>query len=264
MRYINNLTLSVPLGWDNEATRATNDVINNAISPSDRGQVWRNLKDKLSDVSHKKCWYCEIIQERSDNAVDHFRPKSMYPWLAFDKRNLHFACTYCNSKRRNPDTGETEGKGNLFPLLDESRRATNPGEETREVPLLLNPTEPNDPGLLDFYVDDGRPCPRYKEEDYEIRFRRADVSIKLYHLDHPVLIEKRKNLSLNISDKIEAANALFGTVDQGNPDTDRAFNTIVRELADAMSEKSELSAFARKVIAGKREYDWVEALLEKI
>lgn len=51
------------------------------------------LADILSNRSHKKCWYCECVQSRSDMAVDHFRPKNRveeckghpgYYWLAFD------------------------------------------------------------------------------------------------------------------------------------------------------------------------------------
>lgn len=37
--------------------------------------VWRDLKDGLANLLHDKCWYCETAVDRSDNAVDHFRPK---------------------------------------------------------------------------------------------------------------------------------------------------------------------------------------------
>lgn len=261
MRYIDISSLSVSPKWQADAERAKADVENNGTSPSNWSNVWRQLKDSLADISHDKCWYCEVIQERSDNAVDHFRPKSIYPWLAFDEKNLRYSCTYCNSRRRNPGTGETEGKGDQFPLLDETKRAKHSGEELNEVPLLLDPIIPNDPGLLDFR-EDGVPCPKYPEDRHEIRYRRANISIKLYHLDHPDLIDKRKALALRLTRKIESANELVDRVDQGDPTIDRAFNELIRDLANAISEKAELSAFARKVIAGKREYVWVEELLK--
>lgn len=262
MRYINIRNLHIPPDWENKASRATEDIVKNDESPNKWSRVWSELKDPLADLSHNKCWYCEVIQERSDNAVDHFRPKSIYRWLAFDKNNLRYACTYCNSKRRNPTTGNTGGKGDEFPLLDETKRATKSGEEKDETPLLLDPTLPNDPGLLDFR-EDGAPCPKYTKKRHELRHRRAVISIKLYHLDHPDLIDKRRTLALQLTEKIESANELFERVDQGDPMIDRAFNELIRDLADAISEQAELSAFARKVISGKREYEWIEALLQK-
>lgn len=48
----------------------------------------------------------------------------------------------------------------------------------------------------------------------------------------------------------------------GNPDDDLSFDEIACNLADAMSEKSELSAFSRKVIRGYGHISWVEELFE--
>jgi len=262
MRYINLSRLNLPSNWEEKAEQAKSDVINNNAPVSKWSRVWSELKDSLADLSYDKCWYCEIVQERSDNAVDHFRPKSRYPWLAFSKENLRYSCTYCNSKRRNPVTNTVQGKGDEFPLLDESKRAKGPGDERSESPLLLDPTVPNDPGLLDFR-EDGVPCPKYSKSSHEIRYRRAVVSIKLYHLDHPDLIDKRKELAIRLIRKIERANALFDRVDQGDTVLDNVFNELIQDLFESISEKSELSAFARKVISGKREYEWIEALLEK-
>ncbi len=68
--------------------------------------VWsdRRIKNALEEKSHRKCWYCEAREKRSDRHVDHYRPKNRvhgtshggYWWLAFDYRNYHLACTYCN------------------------------------------------------------------------------------------------------------------------------------------------------------------------
>lgn len=258
MRVINTVGLPCPNGWDARAAQAHADAGNDSEKINDRSAIWRELKNLLADLSHDKCWYCEVKQERSDNAVDHFRPKSLYPWLAFEKNNLRYSCTYCNSRRKNPETGEAEGKGDSFPLFDETQRATAPGQENYESPVLLDPCKTMDPGLLDFY-EDGRPCARYP--DHNVRKRRAEASVKTYHLDHPDLIEKRRTLAAEINAKISEADALFDQCDAGNAAIDNAFSGLIRVLCTAISESAELSAFARKVVAGARDKVWVEELL---
>lgn len=260
MRTINNTLLNCPAGWDQRAVQAKKDIADGTKELKNCSSVWGSLKNSLAECSNDKCWYCETIQERSDNAVDHFRPKSRYPWLAFDKTNFRYACTYCNSERKNPETGKTEGKGDAFPLLDESKRAATPGQERYESPILLDPCRVQDPGLLDFY-EDGRPCPKYKA--HAIRKNRAEVSIKLYHLDHPDLIERRRVLAAQLKASVDTADELFERCDQGDATTDRAFHSIVIQLREAMLEKAELSTFARKIIAGCRGpgKEWIEELL---
>ena len=148
MRYVDRQMLQLPVGWLERAERATQSVANGA-EPNSHSNVWRELKDGLAQLHHEKCWYCEIPIARSDNAVDHFRPKSRvsdaarehrgYRWLAFDKANLRYACTFCNSKRRDVGGQTTGGKGDRFPLLDESRRVYNEGPIDGEEPVLLDP-----------------------------------------------------------------------------------------------------------------------------
>lgn len=258
MRAINQVGLSCPVGWDARAARAKVDAGNDLAEINQRSQVWRDLKDPLADLSHDKCWYCEVVQERSDNAVDHFRPKSVYPWLAFDKGNLRYSCTYCNSARKNPETGETEGKADDFPLFDEAQRAIAEGQEGHEDPVLLDPCRTQDPGFLDFFAD-GRPCARYPKHD--VRKRRAETSIKTYHLDHPDLIEKRRVLAAELTAMIGEADALFDQCDAGNQAINNAFSGLIRRLRNAISESAELSAFARTIVAGARDKEWVDALL---
>lgn len=258
MRSINTTPLCSPDGWDNRAAAARGEAGDDLVEISKRSLIWRELKDSLACLSHDKCWYCEIKQERSDNAVDHFRPKSQYPWLAFEKTNLRYSCTYCNSRRKSPETGETEGKGDSFPIFDEAKRATGPGQESRESPMLLDPAKTQDPGFLDFY-EDGRPCS--SQPNHEVRKRRAETSIKTYHLDHQDIVEKRRTLAADIKAKIREADALFEQCDAGNPAVDDAFAGLIRVLSSAISEAAELSAFARKVVAGARDIIWVEELL---
>jgi len=137
MRFIDNRPLLAPEGWQERADVARNAVIDHGEDVNAYGAVWRELKDALAELSHDKCWYCEMRQERSDNAVDHFRPKAVYRWLAFSLRNFRYACTFCNSRRTDAGTGLTGGKGDHFPLEAGCARAESPGEEAQERSLLL-------------------------------------------------------------------------------------------------------------------------------
>jgi len=257
MRFIDNSRIRVPEGWEARAAAALDAVINRDADVNDHNAIWRTLKDELAQLSHDKCWYCEIKQERSDNGVDHYRPKALYRWLAFTLKNFHYACTFCNSLRVDDVTGQRGGKGDHFPLEDGCARATAPGGEVQERPLLLNPCCAPDPTLLDFN-DDGRTTARYP--DHAKRRLRAEISARLYHLDHSDLVECRRLLAIELNEKIEFANTLYDRVETGDPDINRSYNNYVRDLKNAMAERAELSAFARKIVAGRRDLPWVETL----
>src|SRR5215472_15041330 len=116
MRYIDisELARKLPNGWQERAGEVLNSVRalaydQRAAAINQHGDVWSNLKQPLQELSFNKCWYCESIEIRSDNAVDHYRPKSRvngepqhhgYWWLAFDWKNYRFSCTFCNSLRK--------------------------------------------------------------------------------------------------------------------------------------------------------------------
>lgn len=114
MRYINLDQLELPDSWQ---VRADAAIADEPGKIKDHSDVWRDLKRPLMKLSHDKCYYCEIVQERSDGAVDHFRPKSKYPWSAFSPSNYRFACTFCNSVRSDKESEKTGGKEKIFPSM---------------------------------------------------------------------------------------------------------------------------------------------------
>src|SRR5262249_37866054 len=117
----------------------------------DSAKVWRRAKPYLERVMDYKCWYCETKDVRSDNAIDHFRPKALYWWLAFRYWNFRFSCTFCNSRRRDPESGIVGGKAAEFPLVPGSARLVESNESVDdEIPLLLDPCIGQDPQLLWF------------------------------------------------------------------------------------------------------------------
>jgi uncharacterized protein (TIGR02646 family) len=246
--------------WRQKAKDAADAVSQGQKKPGDFSEIWADLKQELADLSHQKCWYCESRQTRADNAVDHFRPKSKYPWRAFSIENFRFSCTFCNSRRMNPETEEVEGKGDFFPLLDGSQRASREADIPYEQPVLLDPCVAADVGLLDFRTD-GTPCPVQPLQP--IIRERVSKSIKLYHLDHPELNEQRRVLALKLDEWINNADRLYPrALSGGDPTIDRAFQGFVEAIARGIDDQAELSAFARRMVKIHRSKPWIEQLLD--
>src|SRR5438552_2638717 len=78
---------------------------------------WRPIKDSLTGLVGKKCWYTEVELIGAPLAIDHYRPVSAYWWLSFDAENYRVACPWSNSPEHNTEHGSAGGKGNNFPLL---------------------------------------------------------------------------------------------------------------------------------------------------
>lgn len=58
---------------------------------------WKKAKDSLKAESFGKCAYCESDTEKvAHGDVEHFRPKSIYWWLALCVDNYTFSCQLCN------------------------------------------------------------------------------------------------------------------------------------------------------------------------
>lgn len=258
--------------WKQEAEQALEEVRaadGDSEEVNAHGDVWRNLKDALEEVSKGKCWYCESSQHRADNAVDHYRPKNKnrsgehegYWWLAFDWQNYRYSCTYCNSRRKDDVKGTSGGKHDNFPLFNPDERATvdNP-DHSRELPLLLDPTVPEDPGLL-WYEPDGRVVPKYSKGLSERRYIRAEKSIELYHLNYHKTEEDRKKLYNKIRKLIAEGDKLFPEADNSIVAHSALSNLVIAPLLELIKPRSDFSAAARAFLVGFRNRPWVEGVL---
>lgn len=263
MRYIDIRDLKLDKDWVSAADKAAAAVV--GASPATRSkviddnqQVWKSLKDKLSALSHDKCWYCESIDPRSDNAVDHYRPKGNvkdaapphdgYWWLAFEWRNYRFSCTFCNSIRTKGTS--TGGKHDYFPLWEENKRARSHKDDIEnELPLLLDPVRVADVRLIAFSEDGsiGPAVPKARAREY----RMAEETITRYHLQHPTLVERRALTLRQVRDWIDEADKHLSRYAK-NPDA-FAWNTANDRLADirrAASAKAQYSMAVKHLLSG--------------
>jgi uncharacterized protein (TIGR02646 family) len=217
--------------------------------------VWGSLNPILAEVSNKKCWYCESIQNRADKAVDHFRPKNRvtgprggqgYWWLAFEWRNYRYSCTYCNSRRVEDETAG--GKQDNFPIAADATRgsfaATVVDLDRNERPQLIDPTKFDDVKLLTFDIGDGSAIPAVSATEDPVGYERARVSIELYHLHEEGLRIARLQKMLRIRQLVATAEKL--------PAGDETYEETVNEIASSIRPDAEHSAAARTMLKGLR------------
>ena len=216
------------------------------------GDFWRDAKRLLKPIFNRKCWYCETSEDRSDNAIDHFRPKSLYDWLIFELSNFRFSCTFCNSRRSDPDTGLTGGKQDLFPLADGSPRATRADELDLERPLLLDPCKFEDHKRL-WFDETGLASlrPRYEGDAYEEK--KFEESRKLYNLDFFRLAAARRRKYFEVIELCREGDRYWTRFQEGgNEECLHEFSNRVVKLARLIDYTEEHSAAAWHATLGLR------------
>jgi hypothetical protein len=164
------------------------------IDPKIYGSL--TIKAALKKAQNNKCCFCEKNQVEEYGAVEHFRPKGGYKkdrkeksltkpgyyWLGYTWENLLFVCSFCN----------TTYKGNLFPLVNESKRVrSHHGDVSLEDPYLIDPTiiDPRD----HIYFDNE--LVRWKTE-------YGKQTISICGLDRESLNDERRELIENIKSRI--------------------------------------------------------------
>lgn len=269
MRYVDRTKLIKPVGWNQRAQAAAQHVATGG-DPNDRDAIWRELKDGLADLLHDKCWFCESPVDRSDNAVDHFRPKNRvsdaakphngYRWLAFDDSNFRYACTFCNSKRKDQGGTTAGGKADRFPLIDEAQRVYAAGPITAEQPLLLDPCEISDWRLLGCHQENGQPCATSSDP---VAKRRAEESIEIYHLHYEPTCKRRHTAAVQLMADVDEGKRLFDLATQ-DPARVTDFKTVAARLRRAIDRDSPYSGDMHFLLRGQRSeaHPWIQELLE--
>ena len=123
----------------------------------------------------------------------------------------------------------------------------------REQPMLLDPCCGADPALL-WFDEDGqpRPNPTLCGPDDSYLTRRVTASIRLYHLDHVDLVERRATLCRRIQRETERGDRMLQRMQQGDMTAREAFASTMSQLRQDIDERSELSATAKAMLKGLR------------
>jgi hypothetical protein len=280
LRYIDTDPLAglLPDKWGERAKKAL-ERVRDAKTAKERSDaltacapIWHEAKDALATLSHDMCWYCQTEQVRSDNNVDHYRPKGNvvespshkgYWWLAFAIENFRYSCTFCNSHRKDRITGAKGGKQDHFPVFNEKKRAKKEGESyDEERPLLLDPTVDLDTTML-WFEPDGRVVETHDKETSADLHERARISILLYHLNESKLKIKRRDLCKDIVDLIDEGDKHYRDHVAGNPAGERGFASVIRRLRKRLRPKAEYTATAMAMVVANcdAKHPWLRAAL---
>jgi hypothetical protein len=127
-------------------------------------------------------------------------------------------------------------------------RAAPFGDLRAEDPQLLDPADPDDPGLLWFDIE-GRAVPAPSVKDVWDR-QRVEYSVSRYNLDFPPLIEKRRAVWSECSSRIEEYRAELERyyADKQNDVARAGFKRAAKSVRDMMGEDEELSGVARACV----------------
>ena len=75
----------------------------------------KTVKASLKSMFNNKCAFCESnITQVYAGDIEHFRPKSKFPELCFEWKNLLFACSICNGKSNKGDKFPNENEGGIL------------------------------------------------------------------------------------------------------------------------------------------------------
>lgn len=270
MRYIDSVAVigSIP----EEVCNALQEIDDSMPGKSDAEKIdaaangnihWRQVKPHLEAASNRKCWYTESKNPGCLNDVEHFRPKARvapeggteywYWFLAFKPINYRLSSQFSNRLNHNSILEATGGKGNKFPLMPGSLRATGMTGLIDELPVILDPCVEADTELLEFQPD-GRPVLSMQHEaDADAKYR-VEQSKLLLNLDLPTFNEGRESLY----------NKIRSLVDRGDryiTDEVDALEDVKNDLRTLMREDAEYSKAAECYIRCFRDKPWVEALI---
>jgi len=188
----------------------------------------KDTKKLLSEIYNEKCAFCEQkiykcinnSMKSCTSTIEHYRPKSIYYWLAFSWDNLLWCCNRCN-----------KNKDNNFAILNTRvefensfknsiHTSTNLYQDI-EKPLMINPELESVLTKLTF--DNG--IISSKDE-------RVQYTIKTCVLDRPDLNEKRLKIIEKFKNNVKKRTIL-----------NKEYTDILENLKqDFMNEKSEFRA----------------------
>ncbi len=190
--------------WKKSAEKALNSALaayQARNKPQFKSAIWAVLKEHLQDLFCGKCAYCEArFLHVAFGDVEHYRPKAAvtedpahpgYYWLAYSPQNYFPSCQLCN---------QGTAKKNHFPIA--GKRAVCPEDPLdEEKPLLLNPYRDNPLRHLRFAPsrDDKNPGWAMPVD------KLGEVSIDIYELNRPVLVDERREEQENVRLRIKQA-----------------------------------------------------------
>ena len=227
----------VPASLDNMTTQARRNELIKAGRYIDKNKYHNrykqsDVKRSLKTLYRGKCAFCEQCIEQFH--VEHFRPKSIYYWLAYSWDNLLAACATCN-----------QHKDNKFEILrtvavppdnlDQIHQLSEVYNE-QEGNRLVCPEQEDTESLLVF----GKDGSVHSEDE------RVSYTIDTCKLDRTNLRDRRKKLWDDL--EVKLINRLFEH-QLGDPEALSKIEGLMEDFAeDADDLDQEFVAFRRYAV----------------
>lgn len=200
-----------------------------------------DIRIVLAQHYNNKCAYCESKKgANSYYPIEHYRPKSIYHWLAFSWDNLLLSCTVCNTK-----------KGFYFAIDEHKEQATFDSTHldnihtlcnlysSLELPLLLNP-EQDEASLKNIWAFE-------KDGQIDSLHPRGRYTIDTVKLNREDLQKVRQDIWVDFVEKIDTLQIEF------YGETDLLLRNVRLEMERFIKEtqepETEFIAFRRYLIS---------------
>lgn len=168
----------------NQKKYINEDAFNNRYKQKD-------VKELLKRLYNRKCAFCE--RKVDYWAVEHYRPKTVYFWLAFSWDNLLYSCQTCNSKKGDRFV-VTHARVSFHPDALNNIHGLSAHYHQQEAPKLLHPELDHPEQVLTFTARGG----------IEGTDERAQHTIKACGLDREELQDDRYALLAEFQQNLEA------------------------------------------------------------
>lgn len=205
-----------------------------------------DIKDKLDNLYHHKCAYCENKVEQGH--VEHYRPKNHYPWLAYSWDNLIYGCPTCNQFKGTHF--DIVGKRVTPPTITDDLSEINTWSSQRydrlEKPMFLNPERDD---LKDVFLFDMQGHIKGNNNP------RADYTIEKCHLDRDFLVDERRKI---INDFRNLLNAEYLKQDSKDAQKEMLSVLVGSFVERAKDETNTFTAYRKVAVA------WIDDIVKDI
>ncbi|MDX1957892.1 MAG: retron system putative HNH endonuclease [Leptospiraceae bacterium] len=177
---------------DKKTNEALDKMIQNKKynNKSDKYYRAEDVKEELAKIYFSKCAYCETRIEATE--IDHFRPKSIYYWLAFSWDNLLISCRTCNSKKW--DQFKIKNQREVYDPNDRANiHSLGLKYNLSEDQFLINPEQVDPEALIEYELNGS----------IQSNDEKMNSTIKELKLNRGFLIQNRKSLIDEIEKKFQ-------------------------------------------------------------
>lgn len=204
-----------------------------------------DIKDKLENLYHHKCAYCEDHDVQLQ--VEHYRPKSIYYWLAYSWDNLLYSCSKCNGYKGTHF--EIVGKRVTCPKASDDLKEINTWSsrkfDQQELPLLLNPERDE----LDNVFSFDREGVIYGNNE------RSKYTIETCKLDRKELNDERKKI---VDEFIKHVNVVLYVMADPKDQAAGLYTLLECFKCDAENDSNTFTAYRKAAL------EWLDDIIKEI